>query len=889
MTELDIDSPPSHLRTADGEAVPLDVHLADVAERVEAVTSDAATTAGGSRVDEIGRRVAWIHDIGKLTTWFQEHLHAAEGAPPVDGPSHHAPLGALVAYYALDVAGFGDDDPLVGFLAVAKHHGRLPDTAGYVRRAAADFDAGPLRRLFRVEAFEQIGNIDENQQEVADALIHRATGGAGSWVEFCEWAERARDRGQILDIAEHVLGGPGLALEAPDLLEAGFYDGCLQVWSSLVLADKTSARHLTQTVDLPLAAYEGTTPRRTAIDAKIRSLHRDADREGIDDRTRTLNEKRERARRAARSRARTFAESDRAVATLTLPTGLGKTLTGLDAGLTVLDHKPGNGRLVYGLPFTSIIDQVADVSEEVFDSDRVESDVLTVDHHLSETSVPLPDAVTESEETPDDSLADAESVLGESWRSGMVVTTFVQLFESLAGPANVESMKLPSLYDSVIVLDEPQALPHRWWELVSRLIQLLIEEYDATVIAMTATQPKLLDDEGDEPVELVPDTESYYEGLDRVRFDLHRSVEAALDGDPEPVGYDDAATRIADAATEGSSVLSICNTIDSARELAESVVEYADPIVVNEEYDQLLSGADRDEESGETTPAETIARALDGRSDDRPLFVHLTTRHRPVDRQHLIDVAVRLTERDLPVIFVSTQLVEAGVDISFDRVFRDFAPLDGLVQAAGRCNRSFDRDTGLVTVWALEPPADRERTPSAAVYDYGGNSLTKLTARALADVYEGRPMAEYAVTRTAVESYFEKLDERGVGNPEYVEYVEKANAETLGRLSLIDQRPAAEVVVTRTPAETAHVEELKRAYREYDWETVERKQRLLKPQQVSVPMYDNEAEETFAHCDPIHERDGRLHVETHTGRFDEYFDAVEGVVTPDDTVEARLL
>jgi len=870
--------------------VPLDEHLADVAERIGAFVPDAATTADGSDVVEVGQRIAWIHDIGKLTTWFQAHLHADGDDLDIGGPSHHAPVGALVAYYVLDAAGFEGDDPLVGFLAVARHHGQLPDTTEYVRKAAAERDPGPLQRLFREDTFKQVANIDANEATVADALIRRATGDEGSWEGFKEWMRASHKQGRFLPIGDHALAGRKLTFEDPSSLSGTFYDGVLQVWSALVLADKTSARHLTSEVDLPVTVYEATAPSRTAIDEKVRALQRDTEHSTVDERTRSLNELRERARREARSQAETFAESDGSLATLTLPTGLGKTFTGLDSGLTVLDRQSGDGRLVYALPFTSIIDQVAAESESVFHVDRISSGMLTVDHHLSETRVPLPGV---PEEVPDDTRADAESILGESWRSGMVVTTFVQLFESLAGPGNVQSMKLPALYDSVVILDEPQALPHRWWALVERLAGLLTEEYNATVIAMTATQPKLFTDLGDgDPTSLIPNPEQYYKGLDRVHFELHPSVEAALDGDPEPVSYDAAGNRIASIVQDGLSVLSICNTIDSARELTETIDRRTNPVVVNDSYDRVLEDATGS--SADVNPTATVTRALDQRSGDQPLLVHLTTRHRPVDRQHLIDVTIELTEQRLPVVLVSTQLVEAGVDVSFDRVFRDFAPLDSIVQAAGRCNRSFDRDSGVVTTWVLEPPEGRDRTPSTSVYDYGGDSLTKIAALALAEVYEDEPMDEYTVTRTAVKSYFQKLDERNVGNPEYVKYVEKAEAKTLGKVSLIDEPPAAEVIVSRTHNEAMQVSELRDAYRDYDWETVEAKADLLKPLQVSVPVYGDD-ESLFGHCERIDprdqrtRRDDRLYIDTRSARFVDYFDVTEGVVTPDDSVEARLL
>jgi len=175
-------------------------------------------------------------------------------------------------------------------------------------------------------------------------------------------------------------------------------------------------------------------------------------------------------------------------------------------------------------------------------------------------------------------------------------------------------------------------------------------------------------------------------------------------------------------------------------------------------------------------PSERVPTRPVDDAQGQPLLVHLTTRHRPCDRRHLIDVASDLAEAGEPVLFVSTQLVEAGVDVSFDEVIRDFAPMDSLVQAAGRCNRSYGRNRGRVTVWQLAPPPNRETTPASAVYGRG-ESLTKLTGQALATVYDGDPMPEPDVTRNAVEHYFDLLDGRDVGADEYVEYLERAEAE----------------------------------------------------------------------------------------------------------------
>ncbi|MBP1986608.1 CRISPR-associated endonuclease Cas3'' [Halolamina salifodinae] len=900
---------PSHLGP-DGEPIPLEEHLDDVRERVDWLVSDDAETPEGNSLPELAETVAQAHDFGKLTAWFQEHLLSDGNADP-DGPKHHAPISALLAHYALEARGFDGADPLVGFLAVARHHGRLPDSADYVQRAAIE-QSGRIRTLYRTEALEQATHVDETVPELARVLVERATDSAGDWETFHERLSREEASIELPWVAEAACSGRRLR-PAPEKLPEGFYESVLQVWSALVFADKASAASLTTRMAIGRDAYRSTPPRRQAIDERVTTLQAENAESDLDPRTEQMNERREDARREVGARAAEFVDDERRVATLTLPTGMGKTLTGLDAALTVLENRgrdepSDEGRLVYALPYTSIIDQVAAESRELFETGE-RNERVTVDHHLADTLVSppddaddpeeVPDDAVDPEEVPDDAVENVASLLGESWRSGLVVTTFVQLFESLAGPTNSRSMKLPALYGSVVVLDEPQALPLEWWPLVDRLVDLLTEEYGASVIAMTATQPKLLTAGDREPFSLVADPDPYYAELDRLDFVLHPSATAMLpaeggarnaDADSESPGlsYDRASELVADRVDDGNSVLTICNTIDSARELATAVTDRTAPLNVNEAYADLLDSADRPTAS--VRPERTYRDVVRRRRDDEPLLIHLTTRHRPCDRRHLIRVATDLAEAGEPVLFLSTQLVEAGVDVSFDEVIRDFAPMDSLVQAAGRCNRSYDRSRGRVTVWRLEPPAGRETPPSSAVYGRG-ESLTKLTAQALATVYDGEPMPEPAVTRDAVETYFELLDRRDVGADEYVDYLEHAQAEQLGRLSLIDERPAADVVVTRTAEERETIEALREAHREHRWEDLDDLVESTADWQVSVPVYpgDDDTLEKLQACERLFPDADRLVLDGRPGRDDGYFDATDGVVIPDTSVEARLL
>ncbi|QDX39434.1 CRISPR-associated endonuclease Cas3'' [Salarchaeum sp. JOR-1] len=887
---------PSHIGP-DGEQIPLDEHLDDVRERVGWLVPDDAETPAGNSLAELAGVVARVHDFGKLTSWFREHLLSDDAQP--DGPKHHAPISALLAHYALEARGFDGADPLIGFLAVAKHHGRLPDVAPYVSRTAADSAQSPLKRLFRSDACQQAKKIDEEVPALAESVLEQATNSSGSWAAFLEYVSDGEQAGKYRTIAEHACGGLTLSPE-PEKLPPGFYESMLQVWSALVFADKASATHLSTGIEIGREAYRSPTPERIEIDAYIDELQAENAATELDPSTERMNERREDARQEVHARAKEFVDDDRNVATLTLPTGMGKTLTGLDAALTVLEgsemaSNPNEGRLVYALPYTSIIDQVAEQSRELFGTGE-RGERLTVDHHLADTLVSPPD---EPESVADDAVENVAALLGESWRSGMVVTTFVQMFESLAGPTNARSMKLPSLYGSVVVLDEPQALPLEWWPLVNRLVELLTEEYGASVIAMTATQPELLSAGGREPFSLVADPDPYYDKLDRLDFVLHPSATAMLPGqDSEEsdtvdnagstLSYDRAGDLVATRADDGDSVLAICNTIDSARELAKSVADRTTPVEVNEVYDELLDDADESTES--IPPERTRTEATRRRHSGQPLLVHLTTRHRPCDRRHLINVASALAEAGDPVLFVSTQLVEAGVDVSFDEVIRDFAPMDSLVQAAGRCNRSYDRNRGRVTIWQLAPPPNRETTPASAVYGRG-ESLTKLTGQALATVYDGGPMPEPAVTRGAVEHYFDLLDGRDVGADEYVEYLERAEAEQLGRLSLIDERPAVDVIVTRTADERETVEEIRRSFGEYRWDDLDDLVESTADWQVSVPVYpgDDDTMEKLAACEPLFPDTDRLVLDGRPGRHDGYFDATDGVVIPDTSVEARLL
>ncbi|WEL16364.1 CRISPR-associated helicase Cas3 [Halorhabdus sp. SVX81] len=859
----------SHPPEGGREGVGLEVHLADVADRVAHVVPDDATTPTDESLRSVVETLAWVHDFGKATTHFQEYLlENSEADPPM--LRHHAPIGSFAAYHALDTQGYDTETCLAGFVAVAKHHGKLPNVAEYVvdrtHRRNGDSGQNTVEKRQTV-VLKQIKDIHDTVPDLAEKVFESATAGSGGWESFV----RRYQSGSLLSDIEATVGtktaGRGVD---PDALSTSCYGLVLQCWSALVLADKTSAAG---------AANESETyaPRQSGFETLteyIEDLEAGVTADKYGTKTERLNFYRSEARKDILDNVASFAESGGGIGTLTLPTGMGKTLAGLSAAFALRDALDGD-HVVYALPFTSIIDQVVDEIEEIYETDTA-GRLLTAHHHLNDTIIRDTDDQSADDADRNDDVA---GMLGESWRAGLTVTTFVQLFESLAGPQNRQSMKLPALRNAVVVLDEPQSLPLDWWKLVPRLVDVLTEQYNATVIAMTATQPRLFEDE----FELVDDPDRYFEVVRRVSYELDDSTERYIQSQSEPKSYAAAANELRAAVESELTTLAVCNTIDSARELTERVDD--DGFVdVGRLYDEEL------QKQGSVDDVDPVELAKRVAATDDNALLHLSTRLRPADRLTLIETAKALTERGHPTLAISTQLVEAGVDISFDRVFRDLAPIDSIVQAAGRCNRSFEREQGVVTVWWLDVPDEQSKTPAEAVYNRGTTLLPTVadTLRQIRD--ESGSLSETDVARRGVERYFERLrEDKDVGKQTYADWVDDAKANELGTISLIDEQLSAEIVVTRTPAERERAEAIRNAQRNYEFEELRQLLDETKPLRISVPYYSEDSETADAITDlpPLVEDEGIYELDVQQNPS--HFDRTTGFVVPEASVDHQFL
>lgn len=324
------------------------------------------------------------------------------------------------------------------------------------------------------------------------------------------------------------------------------------------------------------------------------------------------------------------------VYSLTVPTGGGKTRSAMAFALRhALRH--GQRRVIVALPYTSIIEQNADVYRGLFDA--VNADAV-LEHHSAVASRER--ANTEDDRETRDRLA------GETWDAPVVVTTTVQLLESLFANRNSRLRKLHRIARSVVVLDEVQTLPPSLLVPTLDMLRHLVEAYGVTVLLCTATPPALVSRDGfagfDGVTEIVSDPRALFGRLARVSYRV----------EPEPWTWDDAAR----AMRSEPQALAILNTKRDATALLDALA--GDPSALH--LSTQLCGAHR-----------------------RAVLAEVRRRLRP-------DV-------NEPVRLVSTQVVEAGVDLDFPLVLRALGPLDGIVQAAGRCNREGRLDRGRVVVF----------------------------------------------------------------------------------------------------------------------------------------------------------------------------------------------
>jgi CRISPR-associated helicase Cas3/CRISPR-associated endonuclease Cas3-HD len=386
------------------------------------------------------------------------------------------------------------------------------------------------------------------------------------------------------------------------------------------------------------------------------------------------------ARQGILERCLQMADSKPNLFTLTVPTGGGKTYSSMAFALKHAVVR-GKERIIYVIPYTSIIEQNAQVFREALE----ENDNVVLEHH---SNFEYPEGSFEDW----DKHEKAHRLAAENWDMPVVVTTAVQFFESLYANKGSRCRKLHNMANSVIVLDEAQMMPLEYMKPCLWALAELVLNYGATVVLCTATQPAIneLIPGKLKPVEIMEDPAELQKKFKRVRVHYRGKMT-----DEEVVA----------GMIENSQVLTIVNTRRHARILFDLLME------------QTTEGV-----------------------------YHLSARMCPAHRKAVLAKIKEALSKGKVCRVVSTQLIEAGVDVDFPAVFRSETGIDSIAQAAGRCNREGREKYGIVIVF--EPEA--HGMPTKGNFKLVAE-LARMTMRKL-DKVENDLMS-----LSAIEDYFKQL------------------------------------------------------------------------------------------------------------------------------------
>lgn len=615
----------AHYLEPDKTAQSVRDHLQEAAEL-------ASLFAGKVGLESLGKLAGILHDFGKYSKDFQVYIRSAAGkldpdAEPVDavalkGKIDHSTAGAQMVWETLkDVEQMSKFMAQVVALCVASHHSGLLDCIS---------PDGEDKFSMRMAKKRRDTHVDE-AREAADAKVMD---------EVAELLHSPLGVQEMKGQLERLFQGE----ESREVRE--FYVGLLArfLFSALVDADR-------------LSAAGRITAGRPQWDVLIDRLERYLSGMRQENRVDEI--------RAEVSLAcREFASREKGLYQLTVPTGGGKTLSSLRFGLHHAAHHQMD-RLIYVIPYTSIIDQNAKIArlalEEVAGS-------VVLEHHSN---------LTPEKETWQSRL------LAENWDAQVIFTTSVQFLETLFAARTRPVRRMHNLANAVIVFDEIQTLPVKTIHLFNNAANFLVRQCGSTVVFCTATQPLLhaVDPKkgaarlSDEP-EMAPRPNELFGDLRRVEVLDKRKTGGWTENE--------IAELICDEAKASGSVLAVVNTKAAARALYE------------------------------------LCR------HQLPTVFHLSANMCPAHWLKIIDeIKVRLIGPSLePMVCVSTQLIEAGVDVDFGSVVRYLAGLDSIAQAAGRCNRNGRRPSGKVLVvnpahesLTMLPEIDHGRATAERVLD----------------------------------------------------------------------------------------------------------------------------------------------------------------------------
>lgn len=610
---------------------PLKVHIKGVCEKSAKRTSSI-----------IAKYAALFHDFGKINPNFQHKLQGIKSAEY----SQHSYISAFAflnwyinnrteANHLLNLNGNDLTNLKLITAIILHHHGHLPNMDENISEQAFDAMLGFLK-------------IHEDKLPISEYLQQEMK---HEHVKF----DMSIKPWYKLKIPNIDLGKDGKEYEIKhwqkDSLQY-FLDAQFS-FASLIEADKRDAGKL------DLFNYESLIG--DSISQISSSLHNQFSRFSQSKSISELNKIRTKIREEVVASIPSLLATGRRIFTLTAPTGAGKTFTLLDAAKTIQKEK-GKMGIIFALPFLSITEQVEDI---ILNSLHI--DVYPVNSKSFNERIEKAQKKYESEQSAEQLKALlVEDFVENSFDHPFIITTFVQLFETLLSNRNSALLKLPSFSNRIFLIDEVQALPPRLYIFFSAWLDAFCKMNNSYAILSTATMPNLAIPEKPE----WNNNKEYELRNPKMLFKSYACPDDLLS--PEKYFNEDVFNRYR------INVIEDVQTIDSLK----------DKILADEKSILVILNTIQD--------TKDLFNEL---SDLANVFL-LNTHFTPEDRLKKIEQIKQLL-RNERVVLISTQLIEAGVDIDFPVVFRDLCPLPSLIQSAGRCNRNKYIDFGEVFLFQL--------------------------------------------------------------------------------------------------------------------------------------------------------------------------------------------
>lgn len=617
----------AHLRKSDGQIQSVQAHLKETAVLAKAFAKKL-------NLELPGELLGLMHDFGKYSHKFQKYIHDETGlfnpdlddeeSTPNGSKVDHSTAGAQWVYRELRKFGaeqsIGELFGQMMGLCIASHHGE-----GLIDCLDGEGNPKWIERFNKTDELTHLAECERNADEVVQQKAYELAG-----------------ENLIRSLLKAVK--PILSDQTTNVKIKEFYLGCLTrfLFSCLIDADRINSSDFEREAQKEVRRLTEKPDWQTAIDQLEAKLAGFENRYPIDE-----------IRRRISSDCLKRAVDSQGIYTLTVPTGGGKTLASLRYALHHA-QKHNLDRIIYIIPYTSIIDQNAQAVREILGEDWV------LEHHSN---------LEPEKQSWQDKL------LSENWDKPIVFTTMVQFLDAWFGGGTRGARHIHPMTNAVLIFDEIQTLPVKCVHLFCNVLNWLTAFGKSTAVLCTATQP-LLGESGlrnfpegkresiaargflrlPENVEIM----GKHQDLDNLFADLSR-VEILFNEKAGGWNVEEAGTFLLEQFQTTPSCLFIVNTKKWAQELYQ--------------YSQK-----------QNVPPEAL--------------FHLSTHQCAAHRKAIFDTIKARLKNKQPVICISTQLIEAGVDISMACVIRALGGLDSIAQAAGRCNRHGEKE-GKGQVWVL--------------------------------------------------------------------------------------------------------------------------------------------------------------------------------------------